>query len=218
MNTERLKRVPLLASLDPDELERLSEVVVTKQARKNAYIVHADDPGASIMFVVEGAVKVTLTSSDGKEVVLALLQQGDFFGEISVLTGEDRTANVVAIDPTVLAVLSREQFEQHILSHTGLSAALLRAMGLRLKAASEKIGDLTLLDVYRRVARTLCYLADLGGNPDGERIIEKRPTHQELAGMAGTSREMVTRALKALEEDGHIKVDGKRITVVSVPV
>jgi CRP-like cAMP-binding protein len=220
MKPEVLKNIPLLSKLEDEEIERLSEVVVSKKARKGSYLMHADDPGANLMFVVEGSLKVTLMGSDGKEVVLALLNQGDFFGEISVLTGEDRSANVVALTDSLMAVLDRETFERHVLSHTGLSHALLRAMALRLKAASAKIGDLTLLDVYRRIARTLQNLAVQRDPEDSKspKVIEKRPTHQELAGMAGTSREMVTRALKALEEDGHITVDGKTVTILSVPL
>jgi CRP/FNR family transcriptional regulator/CRP/FNR family cyclic AMP-dependent transcriptional regulator len=220
MKAEVLKTIPLLSKLEDEELERLAEVVISKKARRGSYLMHTDDPGASLMFVVEGSLKVTLMGTDGKEVVLALLNQGDFFGEISVLTGEDRSANVVALTDSLLAVLDKNTFEQHILAHTGLSHALLRAMALRLKAASAKIGDLTLLDVYRRIARTLQNLAIPTNTeePGGPRVIEKRPTHQELAGMAGTSREMVTRALKALEEDGHITVDGKTVTVLSVPL
>lgn len=219
MDIQTLQRIPLLETLSTEELAQLNEIVVTKHAEKGSYVLHADDPGACLMFVLEGSLKVTLTSNEGKEVMLALLEEGEFFGEISVLTGEDRSANVVALNKATLLVLHQADFEKHIDKFTGLSRALLRALALRLKAASEKIGDLTLLDVYRRVARTLKNLSKPTEDGDTRTfVITERPTHQNLAALTGTSREMVTRALKGLEEDGHIEVEGKKITIFSMPI
>lgn len=215
---EMLKTVPLLNELPAEELGRLSQVLKEKHVPKGTYIFYADEPGTSMMFVIEGLVHVTLDSHDGKEVILAQLGEGDFFGEIALLTGEERSANVVAAVDCRLLLLSDTDFKQHLLANTGLALAMLKAMAFRLRAASEKIGDLALYDVYRRVARTLRSL----GTPkekDGQRIylIEERPTHQELAAMVGTSREMVTRALKGLEEDGCIIVDQRRIELKKIP-
>jgi CRP/FNR family cyclic AMP-dependent transcriptional regulator len=101
----------------------------------------------------------------------------------------------------------------------GLSFALMKELALRLRAASAKIGDLALYDVYRRVARTLKSMAKPEIENDEEAlVIDERPTHQELANMVGTSREMVTRALKGLEEDGCITVESKRIKVIKMPI
>ena len=214
-----LKKFPLLVELSEAELSNLGAVLKERRAPKGSYIVYAEDPGPSMMFIAEGKVKINLMSNDGKEVVLANMDEGEFFGEIALLTGSDRSANVIALTDCRLFVLHEEDFTNHLTQFTGLARGMLRELAYRLRAASSKIGDLALYDVYRRVARTLKSM----GTPkdlDGKEIhvIDERPTHQELAAMVGTSREMVTRALKGLEEDRCIVVEGKRIEVHKLPL
>ena len=218
ISLSELRKIPLLVELSDEELMRLANVLKERRTPKGSYIVYVEDPGPSMMFIAEGKVKINLISNDGKEVVLATLEEGDFFGEIAVLTGEDRSANVVALSDCRLFVLGSDDFNRHILENSGLTRAMVKELALRLRTASTKIGDLALYDVYRRVARTLRGM----GKPtmkDGREIhiIEERPTHQELASMVGTSREMVTRALKGLEEDRCIAVEGKHIEVLKIP-
>ncbi len=216
---DQLREIPLLNDLDEVEILKLSALVKERRSPKGSYIVYVQDPGPSIMFLVQGKAKVTLNSSDGKEIVLYNLTKGDFFGEIAVLTGEDRSANVVATSDCKLLVLDSADFKRHVNENPGLSFALMKELALRLRAASAKIGDLALYDVYRRVARTLKSMAKPEVEGDEEAlVIDERPTHQELANMVGTSREMVTRALKGLEEDGCITVESKRIKVIKMPI
>lgn len=214
-----LREIPVFSGLNEDELGALAPLLRERKAPKGSYLVCHDDPGASILFLAQGKAKVTLVSTEGKEVVLYRLRKGDFFGELAVLTGEDRSANVVAVSDSLLLVLQGDDFKRHIEKHGGLALALMRELALRLRAASSKIGDLALLDVYRRVASTLRSLA-VSGLRDGEEvlIIEDRPTHQEIANMVATSREMVTRALKNLEDDGCIETEGKSLLVYKMPI
>ena len=218
ISISELREFPLLTDLDDKELEQLSQRLRSRKATKGTYIMHEDDPGANLMFVSSGKVKISLVSDEGKEVVITHFGAGEFFGEIALLTGEPRSADVVAVESSVLYVLTQEDFNNHILENTGLSRALLQELAIRLKDSSEKIGDLVLFDVYRRVARTLKNIAE-EKEVDGDTIhvIAKRPTHQELAAMVGTSREMVTRALKGLEEDGCIAAEGKEIKIFRLP-
>ncbi len=214
-----LRKITILSGLDSAELVQLGSVLKERRAPKGSFIVCADDPGPSLMFISEGSVKINLVSQDGKEIVLAYLEEGDFFGEIALLTGEDRSANVIAIEDCRLFVLSAEDFKTHIMKSFGLSFAIMRELAERLRGASSKIGDLALFDVYRRVARSLKSLGTPATEGDSTvYVIDKRPTHQELASIVGTSREMVTRALKGLEEDGCIVMDGKQIIVRKLPL
>ena len=213
-----LRDIPLLSRLDSQELVKLCEVMKERRAPKGSYLVYVEDPGPSIMFLAQGRAKVTLVSNDGKEIVLYNLDKGDFFGEIAVLTGEDRSANVVAATDCRLFVLAAEDFQRHVNSNNGLALAMMRELALRLRTASSKIGDLALFDVYRRVARTLKSLSKpIEADGVEQLVIEERPTHQELANMVGTSREMVTRALKGLEEDGCILMTGKGMVIRKLP-
>ncbi len=214
-----LREIPLFRDLEQSELVKLTQVIKERRAPKGTYIVYAEDPGPSIMFLAQGKAKVTLNSSEGKEIVLYQLSKGEFFGEIAVLTGEDRSANVVAMTDCRLFVLEAEDFRKHLQDNAGLAWAIMKELALRLRQASSKIGDLALYDVYRRVARTLKSLAKpMGQEPEEVFVIEDRPTHQELANMVGTSREMVTRALKGLEEDACISIENKQIIIRKMPV
>jgi CRP-like cAMP-binding protein len=215
---DSLKKIPILSAISDTELTELASVLRIRTVPKGNIVVYEQDDATSMMFIQSGEVKVTLSSSDGKEVVLALLGPGDFFGEISLLTGEKRSANVVTASDCEFLVLSEADFLKHLNNNSGLALQMLRELASRLRFSSSQIGDLALYDVYRRVARTLKAHA-VETKKDGEMIflIEKRPTHQELASMVGTSREMVTRALKGLEEDGCIEIVGKGLIVKSLP-
>ncbi|MCB0329641.1 MAG: Crp/Fnr family transcriptional regulator [Bdellovibrionales bacterium] len=219
MTLLKYKNIDLFAKLEEEELQALDQILTERHAAKGETIIRADDSSDSMMFLLKGKLRVSLTGSDGKEFVIMHLDQGEFVGEISLLTGEDRSADVGAIEDCTLLVLSRENFMAHTKRHTGLSQALLRELALRLRKTSLKLGELALLDVYRRVATTLRGIAVI--DEAAERkvyVVDHRPTHQELSAMVGTSREMVTRALKGLEEDGHIKIEGKRIELYSLPL
>lgn len=211
-----LKELSFFRRIADDELSKLSEFLIKKSYNKGNYIVRAKDEDDSLMFVLSGKCRVALSTEDGREVILAHLKEGDFLGEIALLTGSERSADVIAAKDTTVLLLSRANFELHIKQHSSLAVALLRHLALRLRDASAKIADLALLDVYCRVARAI---SDLPYKSQGQlRVVENRPTHQELAAMVGTSREMVTRALKRLEEEEYISIDGKQILIHSMPI
>lgn len=219
LNLDQLRSIPILAELSETELEQLGTVMNSKKAKKGTYIIHKSDPGAELMFVADGKVKISIVSDEGKEVVIAHFSRGDFFGELSLLTGEPRSADVVALEDSVIYTLSASDFHAHIEKYPGLSRGLLTELAQRVRASSGKIADLVLYDVYRRVARTLMTIAEpLEEDGESIHVIEKRPTHQELSAMVGTSREMVTRALKGLEEDRCIITDGKQIKIYKLPL
>jgi CRP/FNR family cyclic AMP-dependent transcriptional regulator len=219
MNFLKYKTIELFRELNESELEALDSILSVREFKKGETVIQALEKSDSMMFLLKGKLRVSISSSDGREFVLTHLQQGEFVGEISLLTGEDRSADVSALEECTLLILTREDFLRHTESFTGLSHALLRELALRLRTSSLRLGQLALLDVYRRVATTLRGLAE-PEEIDGRKIyvLQHRPTHQELSAMVGTSREMVTRALKGLEEDGHIKIEGKRIELYSLPL
>jgi len=202
-----------------DSLELAESRFCQQNLPKGEKVVSIDlDAPPGMFFILSGEAKVSLFSSDGKEMTLAVLEAGDFFGELSMLTGETPSADVIARTELELAYCDPAGFGT-LLKNTDFSQSLLKSLAERLSAASSKIGDLALLDVYRRVAHTLKGMARELSADDGSKrlIIESRPTHSELAAMTGTSREMVTRALKGLEEDGCIKTEGKKVEFIKLP-
>ena len=214
-----LRNISILKDLSQEELGRLGSRLQVRRADRGAFIVSADEPAHTMMFLASGEAKVTHISDDGKEVVVAILESGEFFGELALLTGDKRSANVIAMTDCLLYVISAEDLFAHLQSNSGLALAMLKELAHRLRFASTKIGHLALYDVYERTAKTLLTLADSVTTDSGVQtgtpkwVIEKRPTHQELASMVGTSREMVTRALKELEDAGFLRSTGRRIEI-----
>ncbi|MEJ2346721.1 MAG: cAMP-activated global transcriptional regulator CRP [Gammaproteobacteria bacterium] len=176
-------------------------------------IIYAGDTPDVLYYIVEGSVSVLIEDSDGREIVLAYLNPGDFFGEMGLFDETHRSAWVRTRNQCELAEISYARFRQLAEEDPGILFALASQMATRLRKTSRKVGDLAFLDVTGRVARTLldlCKEPDAMTHPDGMQI---RITRQEIGRIVGCSREMVGRVLKALEEQGLITVKGKTIVV-----
>jgi CRP/FNR family cyclic AMP-dependent transcriptional regulator len=208
---ESVLQVPLFSHLDETEAARLAEATRERSYPKNSVILFEDDPGDALFIVVRGQVKVVLIGEDGREVILSVLGRGDFFGEMSLLDDEPRSAHVIAMEDSELLVLRRDDFQRCLEETPRIALGLLRALSRRLRRADDKIGGLVLLDVTGRVARLLIELADEG---DGVTIL-RRVTHHTIAQMIGSSRETVSRTMRDLVERKAIAVEGKTITIVS---
>jgi CRP-like cAMP-binding protein len=206
---DQLRRVPLFAHLTESELERVSAAVREKSYPKSSVILFEHDPGDALYVVVSGQVKVVLIGEDGREVILAILTEGDFFGEMSLIDDEPRSAHVIATEDSNLLVLRREDFLRCMEQTPRIALGLLRALSRRLRRADDKIGGLVLLDVTGRLARLLIELAD---DNDG-RMIAKRLTHHMIAQMIGSSRETVSRTLRDLSARGLIEVSRRTLAI-----
>jgi CRP/FNR family transcriptional regulator/CRP/FNR family cyclic AMP-dependent transcriptional regulator len=147
-------------------------------------------------------------------VILSVLGPGDFFGEMSLLDNEPRSATAIAVEDTELLSLQRNDFQSVLHDNESITGALIRVLTARLRRANHQISTLALLDVYGRVARVIMDMAKEEGRrlKDG-RIAFRRATHQEIANRIGTTRETVTRMLKDLERQGLILVEGREFIV-----
>ncbi|MCB9029610.1 MAG: Crp/Fnr family transcriptional regulator [Deltaproteobacteria bacterium] len=210
--TKILHDFPLLQGLTEEEHKHLLKHLIYREVDKGTYLMTEGEQGETMYFIVRGKVKVVSASDEGKECIIAYIRPREVVGELSLITGNNRTADVVTVEPTSFFALRKTDYENHIVSNNGFIRAILGQIANRLCSASEKIGDLMLLDVNQRVESTLVRLAKDCSGP--ENIITKRPTHQELAALVGTSREMITRALKRLEEDERIQIEGKEIRLL----
>lgn len=216
---ECIQRIPMLAGLAQVERDSLRLHLSPIAFRQGRFLVRRGSRGCDLLFIAAGRAKVCVSDKRGKEIILALLGPGDFFGEIALLTDRPRTADVVALAAGELVTLDRKSFFAHSQRFAGLSAAMLRSMAQRIQSASRLIADLALHSVASRVARILFSLS-MPENRDGEIIyrVHKRPTQQMLAQMAGTSREVVSRTLGALQEEGYLTVDDEQVIVHSLPI
>lgn len=209
--THTLRSIPLFEHLRDADIERIQGFARERSYPKNNVIVFEEDPGDSLYVVLNGQVKVVLIGEDGREVILSTPGKGDFFGEMSLIDDQPRSAHVIAMEDSRLLVLRREDFHQCLAAMPGIAIGLLRAMCKRLRQADDKIGGLVLLDVPGRVARLLLEMADEG---DGEHIT-KRITHHLIAQMIGSSRETVSRTMRILMDQGLIDVTRSRITLLN---
>lgn len=209
-----IKKIPLFSSISDAEKEKLVDTLLLREYKKGASILVSSEEGRDIMFIADGSVDIKRIGPNGREVIVARLTTGEFFGEIALLTGSSRTADVTAVEDSMILILRSGDFEALLSSIPSLSRALLVHLAHRVAAASSRIADLALFDVYFRVYRVLSGLAKKDPK-SGELIVNERPTHKELASMVGTSREMVTRALTKLQDDEILDVDDKQVRILS---
>jgi CRP/FNR family cyclic AMP-dependent transcriptional regulator len=206
-----LRSVPLFAQLRDSDLSFLTGLLRAKEFAKNRVILFAHDSSDAFYVVLSGQVKVMMIAEDGREVVLALVGQGDFFGETALLDDEPFAASVIAVEDSKLLVLHRDDFRRCIKEMPEMAFGLLRALCCRLREADHKIGGLMLLDVTGRIAHLILELA---ARTDGSQLLDV-PTHQVIAQMVGSSRETVSRTITSLASRGWIETSPDGIRIVN---
>lgn len=179
-------------------------------------LIYAGDRSDTIYYLVKGSVTVIIEDDDGREMIMAYLNPGDFFGEMGLFDVESqaRTAWVKAKTECEVAEISYDKFLDLVKDHPKLLHSVFDQMSHRLRNTTQKASDLAFLDVTGRVARTLLDLSqepDAMTHPDGMQI---KITRQEIGRIVGCSREMVGRVLKDLEEQGLVQVSGKTMVVI----
>jgi len=210
VSTTLLRNVPLFAGLDEEQLKVLARMMVRTSFSRNATIIGAGDPTDSLYIVINGRLKVLMSDEQGREVILSLLGPGEFFGEMGLLDDSPRSASVVTQEPCDLLSISKTDFKRSLMENFELSLMVMRGLVKRLREADRKIGSLALMDVYGRVARLLLEMAE---DIEGEKVIVKKLSKQDIAKMIGASREMVSRVMKDLQLGGYIEVRGRSVVL-----
>ena len=188
--------------------------MVLRSFTKGQMILLEDDLGQTFFVIGGGSVKITRLSDDGREVILAMLGESDFFGEMSLLDGAGRSANVVALEASEVLTLARNDFLEILQEYPKISISLLEELTQRIRKSDQQIESLSLSDVEQRIGITLIRLAEeLGTIKRGSVKIKNLPYQQDIANMAGTSRETVSRTFKLLEEKGLVTREGRKLTI-----
>lgn len=209
-----LKSVSLFYDLSEKELGYISSKMITKSFEAGSLIFMENDEGKRCFFVAEGLVKITRLNKDGKEVILAMLNKGEFFGEMALLDGESRSANVIALEKTEVLTINRADFLSVLHEYPTIAIQLLKETAQRLRKSDMQIASLSLSDAEKRIAICILRFADeLGIIKNGEVKITKIPIQQDIANMSGTSRETVSRALNLLEKEKFIKRSGRELII-----
>jgi CRP/FNR family transcriptional regulator, cyclic AMP receptor protein len=212
----QLASLPLFEGLSQEELERLIPLLRQRTFPPGSRIIHAQQPGEALYLILSGAVKVQVDHPDGTEVTVALLGPGDTVGEMSLVEEAERSANVVALEETVLLWMDRDAFLACLRTMSQLNYNLVRQVSARLRVANQKIQALARMDVAGRVARQLLHFADQYGQPDssGSIAISLPLTQSDIAEMVGATRERVNHVMVALKQAGALSVAAHhRITI-----
>ena len=215
MSHELLKSLPLFGELDDNELVEIWNHVQTRSYKKANIILFEEDPGDSLFIIKEGKVKITRLSEEGKEVILSILGEGEFFGEMSLLDGEARSANVIALADSEVFVLKREEFLNILKDNPQIAISLLEELAYRIRKSDQQIEYLSLADAENRVALTLLRIAEESGTfKMGQVTIEELPMQQDMANMSGTSRETISRMLSEFTDKEYIDRKGKKLVIL----
>lgn len=210
MDTTNLKSISLFSDLPDEDLQAISNLAVTRVYPKNTLIICEGDRSDSLYVVLSGKVKVYLNDEEGKEVTLNMQTAGEYFGELAMLDDAPRSASVVTMEETRLAVVSKSAFDECLENNPKIALTVIRGLARRLRELTENVRSLALMDVYGRVAHTLL---DLAEERDGKLVVTQRLTQRDIASMVGASREMVSRILRDLTVGGYITSKNKIITI-----
>ncbi|MCK9209528.1 MAG: Crp/Fnr family transcriptional regulator [Ignavibacteriaceae bacterium] len=211
-----LKYVPIFTDLDEPTLDKIAALGNFRKFEKEAVILLENETGSALFVIVNGKVKVSRTSDDGREVILTILTDSDFFGEMAILDGQNRSANVTAIEDTELFLIQRSDFLDLLYNHPEVSISLLTELTKRLRGADMKIKSLSLKDAEGKVATVILQLADdIGKIKQGVVEIDKLPFQHDLANMAGTSRETISRTLHSFSKKGLIELEGNKLRIIN---
>ena len=212
--TDHLRNVPIFTDLTDSDLTKIASKMVPRVYEKGQMILLEESMGETFFIITQGAVKVTRLSADGREVILAILGESDFFGEMSLLDGGGRSANIVANEEAKVLTLSRNDFLDCLESYPKIAIALLEELATRLRKSDQQIESLSLSDSEHRIGITLIRLAaELGTIKQGHVTVKNLPYQQDIANMAGTSRETVSRTLKLLEDKKLVRRENRNLTI-----
>jgi len=210
-----LKRVPAFRNLSDKRLNQIINDFTILTRRSGDPVFFQTDEDTDLYIILEGRVKVILSSKRGDEFVLAELNQGDFFGEMSLIDGNPRSASVIAVEDSTFAVLERRRFLDAIKQDPEIAIELLKSLVQRLRTATEREESLAFLAVQQRLVRLFMNLAREEGKKekDGLYVVKKR-SHKEIAERIGASRESVSKVIKRLSSN-NLLVEGRKEILIS---
>jgi CRP-like cAMP-binding protein len=214
---QAIKSVPLFSDLTNHELGHLAVSGSRRKFPAKNVVFQEGEPGEVLLIILSGKVKVLLSGKNGQEFILALLGPGNFFGEMAILESAPRSASVITVEPCEFLLLSQKDVTALLKKHPTIALKILKNLSQRLRKTNEHIRSLVMFDIYGRVSRCLLNLAETqGGRANGQFLVPNRPSFQELANMVGCSRETLSRAIKALKDNGCLTVTRNTIYINKV--
>jgi CRP-like cAMP-binding protein len=212
IDIESLKRVQYFAGCTPEEYEYLKDFITQETVMKGGIFLFEGEWSDYLYFLISGVVKVYKTSSDGKEQILHIVHEGESLNDVSTFDGGPNAASMLAMTPTVMYKMKKSDMKAVLRNHPRIVTNILKALASRVRRDSMLVGDLSFTQVTGRLAKVLL---KLGGE---EADYWPRLTQQDLAAMIGTTREVVNRSLRVMEERGAIRLDRHGVVVTNAAI
>ncbi len=209
-----IKHIPIFAHLSNEALEKITSITLEKKYRKGTIIFMEGDPGEAIFFIKSGKVKISKTSSDGRELILNIYGDGDVFAEVTIFNDVQYPATAEVIEDAVIGMIMNKELEELVKRNADLALQIIKILNKRLYMSQMKLKQMALSDTYVRTAQMIIKLAQEHGiEKNGVIELKLELSRQELANMIGTARETVSRALSQFKKEGSIDISGKKIIV-----
>jgi CRP/FNR family transcriptional regulator len=212
-----LKQTPIFSDLSDEELDGIIPHVVKRRLKRNTVIFHENDPAAAFYLVKTGRVKIYKAGPDDREQVLAILGDGQIFGDVPAFDGGPYPATAATMADSEIYLIRSEDFQELVRRYPEVALKIIRVLGQRLRQSMELVRDLSFKQVPHRLAGLLLKLgSEYGGETEEGLLIDLPLSRQELADIVGTSRETITRELKKMEREGMLKVERRLITIIDL--
>src|SRR5262245_39252114 len=217
MPHESLGKGALLRTIEPKELAALERRCQWRHARAKEWLIEREDVGTDIFFLTSGVVRVLITPSPDREVILADINAGGYFGEMAAIDGQPRSAGILAITDATIAVMSAPVFREMLRSHPDIAEQLLKQLVGRIRTLDQRINEFSSMDVKHRIYAELLRRSRPDPSNERQAVVSPPPVHSDIAARVSTRREMVARELKALERTGLLLKRRGAFVITNVP-
>ena len=210
------EKIALFSEVSEKQRALLDQKIVTRVFHEGELILDFEDQSRDVLFILSGKVRVLYRSVLGREVILADLEQGDFFGELSAIDGQGRSANVTALQKCEIAIVPQALFTQLAISEPSIADVILKTLVSRIRALDLRFSEMSVLKTNERLYSELLRLSRPRRGQAGQRIISPPPFHHHLAGRIGCRREVVSRELSRLMKAGIIEKSRGGLVLIDV--
>ncbi|MGH0036370.1 MAG: Crp/Fnr family transcriptional regulator [Myxococcota bacterium] len=211
-----LSRIAVFSALEPEELDLLSDVTITRRLKARDELFHKGDPGDEAYAIASGRLKATAQSADGREVTFSIMAEGEVFGDVAMLSGGRRTATVTALEASELLVIRRRDLIPLFERRPRIAIAAMASLAERLAHVSEVVEETLFLSLTARLARRLLSLADEWGERESGGLlrIDLKLSQSELGNLVGATREAVNKQMRSWEKSGLVTNDNGRLCIL----
>jgi CRP/FNR family cyclic AMP-dependent transcriptional regulator len=215
---ETLEKVELLRSIDAKQRDAFERRCLWRHANAKQWLLEQNDVGTDIYFLTRGVVRVLITPSPDREVILGDINAGGYFGEMAAIDGQPRSAGILAITDATIACMPAAVFRDVIRNHPDVSEQLLKQLVTRVRALDQRVNEFSSMDVKHRIYSELLRLSRPDPTASHQAIVSPPPVHADIAARVSTRREMVARELKALERSGLLTKRRGAFVLTNVPI